>query len=76
MSYLWPILIILFICYLIAWAMTMMLASRAAEAKGYDDIEARLWFIGLFALPFTPCLIVAALPDRSEQNNESDLPAI
>lgn len=76
MSYLWPILITVFICYLIAWAMTMTWASRAAKAKGYEDIEAQLWFIGLFALPFTPCLIVSALPDRSKQNDESDLPAI
>lgn len=71
---------ILCICILIAWVWAMRLVSEAAIAKGYGDIIRKLWFIGLFGLIVTPAIIVAALPDRSEDAPntivEDELPTI
>ncbi len=57
--------IVLFICYLVAWVMAMQLITKAAQQKGYNDINGKLWFIGLFGLIVTPAIIVAALPDKN-----------
>ncbi len=57
--------IVLFIFYLVAWVMAMQLITKAAQQKGYNDINGKLWFIGLFGLIVTPAIIVAALPDKN-----------
>lgn len=59
---------IFFICYLVAWVLTMGIVTKAAKEKGYDDIAWKLWFIGLFALIFTAPIVVAALPDKRLQS--------
>lgn len=74
------------LCYLLAWYWTMKIVIKAAEDKGYHDDEFRfkMWFIGLFALIFTPPIIVAALPDKAGRDNgplraktiEDELPAL
>ena len=59
---------IILICYLVAWFLTMIIVTKAAREKGYDDIGGKLWFIGLFGFVFTPAIIVAALPDKRLQD--------
>lgn len=65
-----PLLLILslLICYLIAWVFTMQIVTKGAREKGYENLTAKLWFIGLFGLVFTPAIIVAALPDKKLQS--------
>ena len=60
-------LLVLAICYLMAWAFTMQIVTKAAREKGYDDLGGKLWFIGLFGLVFTPAIIVSSLPDKKLQ---------
>ena len=71
------IAIVALLCYFAAWLMAMSYIGEAANAKGWDAVGA-LWFIGLFATPITPALIVAVTPDKREGGKpvEDDLPAI
>ena len=52
------------VCYILAWVVSMGIVTKAAKEKGYGDLGAKLWFIGLFGVIFTPAIIVAALPDK------------
>lgn len=61
------IVLVVAILYLVAWIMTMIIVTRAAREKGYNNLTGKLWFIGLFAMVFTPAIIVAALPDKKLQ---------
>lgn len=69
--------IVLLFCYIIAWFIAMYYIGEAAAKKGWAS-TGRLWFIGLFATPVTPALIVAITPDKSEAKTaaEDELPAI
>ena len=71
------ITIVVLTCCLAAWFMAMAYIAKAAKAKGWDAVGA-LWFIGLFATPITPALIVAITPDKREGGKpvEDDLPSI
>lgn len=61
------LLFIVPICYLVAWVLAMEIVTKAAKEKGYDNLNGKLWFIGLFGFVFTPAIIVSALPDRKLQ---------
>ena len=61
------------ICYLIAWVLAMGIVTKAAKDKGYDDLDGKLCFIGLFGFIFTPAVIVSALPDRNLRSMNSTL---
>lgn len=61
------ILLILLCLYLAAFIVSMLIVVKAARDKGYTDLSGRLWFIGLFGLIFTPAIIVAALPDKTQR---------
>ena len=69
--------VVLLFCYVAAWFMAMAHISESANAKGWDK-TGTLWFIGLFATPVTPALIVAITPDKNETKTaaEDELPAI
>lgn len=77
-------MLVVIIGYIVAWACTMQIVVKAAAEKGYDNISGRLWFIGFFGLIVTPCVIVAALPDRNAQrviagsfdSAQDDLPSV
>lgn len=62
------LLLVIPICYLVAWVLAMGIVTKAAKEKGYDDLNGKLWFIGLFGFVFTPAIIVSALPDRRLQS--------
>lgn len=62
------LLIVIPICYFVAWILTMGIVTKAAKEKGYDDLSGKLWFIGLFGFVFTPAIIVSALPDKRLQD--------
>ena len=55
----------LLVCYIVAWILTMQIVTRIAANKGYPELSGKLWFVGFFGLIFTPALIVAALPKKS-----------
>lgn len=67
---------------LIAYVLFMLIVIRAAKDKGYPHMGFQLCFIGLFLFPFTPALVVAALPDKSAHRNgnfrriDDELPSI
>ena len=69
--------VVLLFCYVIAWFMAMYYIGEAAAKKGWGSTGG-LWFIGFFATPVTPALIVAITPDKSEAETaaEDELPAI
>ena len=71
-NFLEAVIPILFICYLVAWALSMSIVTGAAREKGYTDLNGKLWFIGFFGLMFTPPIIVAALPDKRLQDAQVD----
>ena len=76
--------LIALLIYITVWALSMTIATGAAEDKGYPDIAVQLWIIGLFGFVFTPAIIVAALPDKSRRASgpttakavEDELPAL
>lgn len=69
------LLLVIPICYLVAWVLAMGIVTKAAKEKGYDDLNGKLWFIGLFGFVFTPAIIVSALPDRKLQSMNDVLAA-
>ena len=72
-----PILFCFLICYIAAWWFAMKIITKAAIDKGYNDICGNLWFIGIFATPIFPAVIVAALSDkRLPQNSSTEQKAI
>jgi hypothetical protein len=71
------------VCYILAWVWTTQISIEAARAKGYDDLDGKLWFIGLFGFVFTPAIIAAALPDKkgrstgeAEKDVAGELPSL
>ncbi len=63
--------VIVFIIYLIVWGVAMSYISKAAKAKGWDDIVGGLWAVGFFLLPLTAAVIVIALPDKSKDSDNT-----
>lgn len=63
------LLLVLSICYLAAWILTMTIVTQAAKDKGYAHLNGKLWFIGFFGLIFTPDIIVAALPNKTSRKH-------
>lgn len=63
------IFLTLFICYVIAWVLTMTIVTQAAKDKGYTHLDGRLWFIGFFGFIITPGIIVAALPNKTSEKH-------
>ena len=65
------IMLIVAFLYLAAWVVTMLIVTDIAREKGYYDMSGKLWFIGLFGFIVTPCVLVAALPDKKLRENSS-----
>jgi hypothetical protein len=59
------------VCYILAWVWTTQIVIKAAHDKGHDDLDGKLWFIGLFSGVFTPAIVVAALPDKKSRSEET-----
>lgn len=55
----------LLVCYIVAWVFTMQIVTKIAADKGCPELSSKLWFIGFFGLIFTPAIIVAALPKKT-----------
>ena len=77
------LILVLPICYLVAWVLAMQIVTETARSKGYQDMTGKLWFIGFFGLIVTPAVIVSALPDKNvaralgaPEAAEDELPAI
>ena len=77
------LVLVLPICYVVAWVFAMQIITETAKAKGYSNITGKLWFIGFFGLIVTPAVIVSALPDKNVARAlgapaaaEDELPAI
>ena len=66
------IVLIILGCYVVAWVFAMQIATTAAKEKGYGNLAGKLWFIGLFGFIVTPCVLVAALPDKKLQSVAAD----
>ena len=63
------IFLTLFICYVIAWVLTMTIVTQAEKDNGYTHLDGRLWFIGFFGFIITPGIIVAALPNKTSEKH-------
>jgi hypothetical protein len=65
------VMLTIFVCYIVSYVWTTQLAIKAAREKGYEDLDGKFWFIGLFGMVFTPAIIAAALPDKKGRSEEA-----
>lgn len=68
------IMLVLGICFIVAYFMTISSLVKTARAKGCPFGSGKLWFIGIFTTPIVLGVLVAAQPDRGRQTNGDALP--
>lgn len=54
------IIVLLFVCFVVAYLMSIRYLVDAAAARGSTVSKARLWFIGLFMTPIVLGLLAIA----------------